>query len=226
MAAEPNPQDAHPHNNDRREVAETLSSVQAARRLLLRAGVGSAPALLTVVSPSVLAGGTSGGGGYVCTPPSSFASINASRPRHTYTCTGRKPAYWQSSSSYANWPSGCRPKTVSTTEPATKFDDIFGTSGGFPGKTLLDVLNFGDTGRNGVAKHCVAAYLNAVKSYTPSAALGVTAVKQIWSDYNAKGYFEPTAGTRWYPDSSTPSPTDGSSAGITVYLQSTMPLSS
>jgi hypothetical protein len=219
MAAESNPQ-----NDTGKEAADALSALQVSRRRLLRNGVGATPALLTFVSPTVLAGGSG-----ICTPPSSFASLNASRPSHTYTCTGHKPAYWKDPSCYSKWPKGCTPKSVTTssgaTQPATKFNDVFGSTRGFPGKSLLDVLSFADeSGHNGLAKYCTAAYLNAVNGDTPDAALGVAAVKRIWSEYVGKTYFEPSAGIRWYPDSSVPTPSSGGMYGITAYLKSTMPL--
>ena len=57
--------------------------------------------------------------------------------------------------------------------------------------------------------HIVAALLNAQKGWTP--VLTVAQVKNIFNEWNDKGYFEPTAGIKWY------------AADIVYYLKSTMP---
>jgi len=62
-------------------------------------------------------------------------------------------------------------------------------------KTLLEVLQMGEAGTNGLAKHCAAALLNAAAGRTP--VLSQTQVRNMWNDYNRLGYFEPTAGIRW-----------------------------
>jgi hypothetical protein len=46
-----------------------------------------------------------------------------------------------------------------------------------------------------VARHVVAAVLNAHAGLTPP--LTVHTVKGIWRDYLTQGYYEPTAGVRW-----------------------------
>jgi hypothetical protein len=60
-----------------------------------------------------------------------------------------------------------------------------------------------------VARHVVAALLNAQAGLTP--AVTVRVVKGIWGEYVAKGYFEPTAGVQWGPQD------------ILTYLVSTQP---
>jgi hypothetical protein len=49
-----------------------------------------------------------------------------------------------------------------------------------------------------VARHIVAALLNAQAGLTP--AVSVRTVKGIWNEYRSNGYFEPTAGVRWSSD--------------------------
>jgi hypothetical protein len=58
--------------------------------------------------------------------------------------------------------------------------------------------------------HCVAALLNARKGWTP--VLTEAQVRNMFNEYDSKGYFEPTAGVKWYPED------------IVAYLQSTMTL--
>lgn len=60
-----------------------------------------------------------------------------------------------------------------------------------------------------VARHIVAALLNAQAGLTP--AVSVRTVKGIWNEYHSNGYFEPTAGVRWLSDD------------ILTYLASTQP---
>ncbi len=187
--------------------------VELARRRLLRGGVGAVPVILTVSSPSVMATGNWGGG---CTPASSFASINASRPDKTYSCQGRTPGYWKQEHHFDEWPKAYVPKGRN----ATKFNDVFGSRGGFPNKTLLDVLEMGGGGDVAIARHVVAALLNAATGRTSTTVLGVGAVKTLWATYVEKGYYEPTAGIKWYADYSIPA----GNGSLSDWLKSTMPV--
>src|SRR5665213_826245 len=118
------------------------------RRHLLRGAVGSVPVVLTLVSRPVIAGGSA-----ACKTASAFGSINASRPGGTVYCSGRTPGYWKT---HTNWPS---PYKASGTQ-ASQFDAIFGSAGGYPGMSLLAVLNLGGGGKDALARHIVAALLN------------------------------------------------------------------
>ena len=103
---------------------------------------------------------------------------------------------------------------------ATTFNSVFGTAGGYPKKSLSDVLSLNaSTGRDGVASHLVAAYLNALTGKTPPAVLDVSIVKNIWASFVARGYYEPTAGIRWYPDYAEPANPRG---GLIAWLRTTM----
>lgn len=179
------------------------------RRRLLQGGLGAAPVLMSVASRPVMAAGER------CVAPSSFTSLNVSGETLSYPCSGHKPDWWKQPQQYSQWPSANNKNTA--------FDTVFGSYNGYPGKTLLDVLNLpaGDIGRDGLARHIVAALLNAQKTWTPSVVLGVTAVKAIWTSFVKDGYYEPTAGVRWYADTSTPANAGG---GLIAYLKSTMPL--
>lgn len=203
------------------EQSADAPAANIARRRLLRGGLSVVPVVLTVASPSVMAtGGGHGGGGWggLCTPASSFASINASRPGKISTCGGCKPHYW---AEREDWPSPCRARDYKPWKgpslPATKFHDEF--AGGLCGQmTMLAVLE--TTNRKyEVARYCAAALLNARSGKTPSDVLSVGTVKSVWTSYIDKGYYEPTAGIRWYPDYSMPQ----GSGGLLAWLESTMP---
>lgn len=202
------------HNDMPREKASGPAST--ARRRLLRGSLGAAPVLLTVASRPVLAAAGE------CVSPSSHTSLNASGDNKTYPCSGRTPGFWKQSQKFAQWPAPYYPVTTAG-HPATRFDDVFGVFGGYPGATLLQVLETGgnDLGRDALARHIVAALLNAQKGWTPPTVLSVEMVKHIWSEFVRLGYYEPTAGVRWYADYAVPA-TAGD--GIIAYLQSTMPL--
>jgi len=186
-----------------------------ARRRLLRGGLMVAPVLMASAPRSVMAGGAPG----VCAPASSFASINASRPDLIFTCSGRSPGYWKQPDSFSQWPA----PYVATGSGATLFNanSAFGAMGGYAGKTLLQVLELqgNANGRDAVARHIVAALLNAAKGWTPANVLSVAVTKSVWSAFVTKGYYEPTAGVKWYANSSSPA----STGGLIAWLSSTMP---
>ena len=98
------------------------------------------------------------------------------------------------------------------------FDAALGTVGSYPGKTLLTVLELHGGDRDAVARHIVAALLNAKKGLTPANVLSVTTVRAVWSSFATRGYYEPTAGIKWFADSSVPA----GSGGIIPWLKSTM----
>lgn len=201
------------------EVGGARPGVAVDRRRLLRGGLGAVPVILTVASPSVMAGGGGHhGGGGICTPASSFASINASRPGKMSTCGGCKPDYW---AECEEWPSPCRPRDYQSWKgpslPATKFHDEF--DGRYCGTmTMLAVLKTTDR-KYEVARYCAAALLNARSGKTPPDVLSIGTVKSVWTSYIDKGYYEPTAGIQWYPDRSFPA----GSGSLLAWLESTMP---
>jgi hypothetical protein len=208
----------------------STSSVALDRRRLLRGGLAGAPLLLTLASKPVSA--------TTCTQASSFASINMSRPDRAYSCSGRTPGYWKQEGKFWDWPlpAYCpSANTVAgngTAQPVynpplnatpTKFNDVFGAAGGYPDKTLLDVLKMpgNDLGRDALARHIVAAVLNAADGITPATVLSESAVKNIWASFVAKGYYEPTAGIKWYADYAEPASPTG---GLIAWLKTTMPV--
>ncbi len=113
--------------------------------------------------------------------------------------------------------SGLRTLTVA----GTTFNSVFGNQGGYDKKTLTEVLRLSsNSGRDGLARHLVAAYLNALKGLTPSEVLDVPTIKSIWTSFVARGYYEPTAGIRWFPDYAEPASPRG---GLIAWLKTTMP---
>lgn len=196
------------------EASGSRPGIAVDRRRLLRGGLGAVPVILTVTSPSVMANGSYDGG--ICTPASSFASINTSRPDRTFSCSGRTPGYWKQSQHWPNWPA----PFVADGNNATKFNDVFGSAYGYPGKTLLDVLGLQGGDRDAIARHIVAALLNAAKNWTSPEVLSVTTVKLVWMSFTEKGYYEPTAGIRWFAGYSEPT----GNGSLEDWLKSTMPI--
>lgn len=191
-----------------RAALESKQVALIARRRLLRGGMGVAPVLMVSAPRSVMAG-------TLCVPASATASINMSRPDLQSNCIGRTPDVWMDPSKTPTWPTGC----VRSGSSATMFNTVFGAGGGYDGKTLLAVLKFPDSsGKNYLARHIVAAWLNACSGMTPDNVLGKTVVKRVWSDFVATGTYQPTAGVFWSADTAASNGT----GGITNWLKSTM----
>lgn len=204
------------------------SGTNGARRRLLRIGLGAAPVLMTLASRPVLGNGRSWQvvGGAQCVAPSGFASMPTSHPGRTYYCSGRTPGYWKQPQHFGSWVAPYFPTSVGGPggHDATLFNAVFSVSQSpYPDTTtLLQVLDplvdggvQGAGPPNDVARHIVAALLNAAAGWTP--VLTIAMVQGIWSEYmntggGTAGYFEPTAGVKWYHDD------------IVNYLLSTMPL--
>lgn len=191
-------------------------SPEARRRRLLQGGLAAAPVVLTLFSRSALGGGGYGGGGGgapYCDTPSGFISGNASYVGTTQNCSGKKPSYWCQSQSYSYWRAPCYPTTVggSGGHQATKYhSSATGFNGSqFGTKTMMQVMQSGSTSSyTGVGCYVAAALLNAKQGWTPI--LSETAVRGIWNEYVSKGYYEASAGIKWYADE------------IINYLQTTM----
>jgi len=181
-----------------------------ARRRLLQGGLGATPLLLTVVSRPALGGGSHHYGDK-CYSPSGFVSMPTSEHGQPQYCKGRTPGYWKQSQHFDEWPHPYYPvKTYK--KPATLFKTAFYPypAGPYQTKTMLQVCGLEGGPPNNVGRHIVAALLNAAKGWTP--VLTVDAVKGIWGQYIQYGYYEPTAGVKWYHEQ------------IVDYLTSTMTL--
>lgn len=201
---------------------DSRSQTNQLRRRLLRGGLAGAPVLLTLQSRSVMACHS--------TTPSAFGSISQSRPENLISLSGQPPSWWCNTSCYDQWPSAYHPVAKTSGYPkysATLFQDVFANCGSYGTKTLVQILKLADTSGAGLVAKCVtAALLNASTGRT-SAVLDVSAVKNIWNEYRSKGYFEPTAGVKWYSTTHTPN-NAGSNAmytagggGISGYLYTT-----
>jgi hypothetical protein len=181
--------------------------IRQRRRRLLKAGAAAAPVVMTLLSRPALGTNITPG---ECKTPSGFISGNVSQHGNPQYCSGRTPGYWKNHQ--GEWPLPYFPTTVAGMggHQATKFHDVF--VGSFFGvQTLLDVIqNSSGGGTHDLGSHIAAALLNAAKGWTP--VLSVAQVKNIWSEFNTKGYFEPSSGVKWY------------AADIVVYLKTTMPL--
>jgi len=190
-----------------------LQATLVARRRLLRGGLAAAPVLMVSSPRSVMAG--------ACTTSSAAGSISVSGPADKiYTCSGKAPDYWANSLNYSLWPSPYVAVGDGLLVTPTLFDSALGLVSTYAGKTMLDVLKLpATTGKDGLAKLIAAALLNATKGYTQNV-LSPNLVKNIWKSYVKKGYgwWEPTAGVRWYADSSVPV----GSGGCIAWLTSTM----
>lgn len=186
-----------------------------ARRRLLRGGLGVAPVLMVSAPRSVMAGTS-------CTTASAFTSVslNASHAATMSSCTGRLPSYWQSTNPVKSyWDAGCLVKDSfgNATDTTVAFSAVFGS--GYAGKSLMDVLVQPIASNNDeLAKYVVAALLNARKQMN-AGVLDETTVKTIWTNCSTGGYFEPTAGIKWWTKTSS---SPASSGGCLAWLKSTM----
>jgi hypothetical protein len=234
------------------EIPVAAPDLHHGRRRLIRGGLATAPALLTLVNRPVMA--------QACSTASAVGSANLSRAAARMSCNGLSASYWSKESSFAEWPSPMaapgEAKTLAVAAPepgaaasasakkeavaspstlndsaatakgskvpkATTFDSVFGTQGGYPNKSLVEVMAVNsNTGRDGLARHLAAAYVNILKGHIPSTVLDVQMVKNIWASVIARGYYEPTAGIRWFPDYAEPTNPQG---GIIAWLKTTMP---
>jgi hypothetical protein len=158
--------------------------------------MAAAPVLMTLASRTAL-------GESRCATPSAFTSINSSRAsRRISTCAGRWPEFWQRNPD--EWPAGFSPSTRYHS-PTTGLGGTF-----FANRTLMEVLQSSGGGQVALARHIIAGLMNARAGLTPL--LSEFAVRNMWNEFVSRGYFEPTAGVRWYADE------------MILYLRSTMSL--
>ena len=201
-----------PDKSAKDEAARSEKQLDRARRRLVQGGAGVAPLLMTFVSRPVL--------GQVCQTASASLSFPTSHAHGQLpVCSGASPIYW--SQNLDKWPAGYYPTSTgdtgtagtltltaatgsSTSQQASLFSPPFSPSPYPPETTLLAVLqNPGDA----VAQHLAAALLNVASGWVP--VLNQAMLQTIWLEYTSKGYYEPTAGVKWY------------SPEIVAYLQST-----
>lgn len=210
------------------DIAEQTKLVDKSRRNFTKSGLVASGVILTLASRPVL------GGGWVCKSPSGFLSGNLSQHGVPQTCQGRTPGYWGTNTSTSHpWPSPY--KTGKCTNTSKRLDyNSWSNTGSTSGTMFNDsTLGFHCTSSTNVLKlkpysmmqvillggtgdpyqlgaHCVAALLNARMGWTP--VLTEAQVRNMFNEYDSKGYFEPVAGVKWY------------GADIVTYLKTTMTL--
>lgn len=172
----------------------TLTPRGAARRRFTRAGVAASGVLLTLQSQPGMAC-------EVCTTPSGYLSgglqsFRGAKP----VCAGRNSRYWASH----GWPTGCAKEAL--------FTKVFAcgasTSKTYGSSTQLAIIQGKSWDANGIGRLLMACYLNVRAGI--STFQTVPMLQKIWSEYQSKGYYTPTAGVRW------------NGAQIANYLQRTM----
>jgi hypothetical protein len=189
--------------------------ISQARRRLLRSSLGAAPVLLAASPRSVMAGQC-----VTASAQTSYSPLAATSHQPTlFTCSGNTPTFWATTTTA--WPSPYV-KVSSGLQVATRVQDVFSSSP-FGDKTFLEALSLPDTGDAGVVKHMVAAALNATLPSMPQNVVGLSVLRTIWTEYwgqsdNVGRYYRPTAGVKWYSDSSKPK----NSGGVIPWLKSTM----
>ena len=193
-----------PDQESREDVAQSQTRPDPGRRRLIQNGVGAAPLLMTLVSRPVL-------GQVTCQTSSAALSFPTSHAHGQLpVCSGASPTYWSQPENFDKWPAGYYPTSGgdvgtagtltlaaatggSVSQQATLFAPPFLPSPYPPDTTLLAVLqNPGDA----VAQHLAAARLNVASGWVP--VLNEAMLQTIWLEYTSKGYFEPTAGVKWF----------------------------
>ncbi|TWI46037.1 hypothetical protein IP92_03470 [Pseudoduganella flava] len=171
-----------------------LSPEGTARRRFTRAGVAASGVLLTLHSQPGMAC-------EICTTPSGYLSGGLQSFRGPQpVCAGRSPGYWKTHS----WPGG----TNKTQLYAKVFACNSLNTKTYGAVTQAGILETKSWDRYGIGRHLMACYLNVKAGL--STFQTVPMLQRIWNEYQAKGYYTPTAGVRW----------DG--AKIVEYLQGTM----
>lgn len=193
-------------------IQDETTSINEARRQFTRTGLVASGILLTLTSRAAV------GGNFVCKSPSGFLSGNLSQHGKPITCSGVSPGYWGTHPT--QWPlpyqaGTCKTKTCTHSADwsgGTLFRNIFTCAGQgriYTNYSMMQVIWLSGTGDpSQLGAHCVAAILNARMATTP--VLTETKVVNIFNEWDSKGYFEPTAGVKWY------------AADIVNYLNSTM----
>lgn len=167
------------------------------------------PIILSLKSQTALAGGT-------CFTPSRSVSKNTSLTQKKFigTCNGVSPGNYKTqwSGPACHWPistctlfhqyfaKGLYGTFMTSNKTATGCSKIFSCNSLHPrSMTMLEILNLnGNQDPYKVAFHVIGAYLNILNGYISNKALTVNALQTIWHDYATNGYYEPTAGVKWY----------------------------
>lgn len=207
------------------DVAPQPPVADDSRRRFTKSGLAASGVILTLASRPVL-------GQWACQSPSGFQSGNVSPHGTPPSCSGLTPGYygthpeeWQQwgydpgTCSATNRRGGKNTTSTSCTHIAdwsngTLFSAAFHCSGfatGYTGYSMMQVIWMnGRQDAYQLGAHIVAALLNAKSGKTP--VLTEQAVKDIFNEWAAKNYYEPTAGVQWTAED------------IVTYLKTTMPL--
>lgn len=163
------------------------------------------------------------GGTFQCFTPSGFVSMPTSQRGAPTYCSGRTPGYWKQQQFFSSWLPPYYPIT-SGGNSASLFSAYFQPLPGtcpvgtdWSTVTFLQVLSpelYTRTTNSGapfdIARLLIASLLNVAQGWV--SVLTAPLVQDIWTEYMTKGYFEPTAGVKWYHDD------------IVSYLGSTQPV--
>ena len=177
------------------EIATPLTTAGVSRRRFAKAGVAASGVILSLASKPGMACA-------ICASPSgSLSGGLASHHGPAPTCSGVTPGYWKN---HTSWPGG-----IST---STLFRSVFhvtSSSSIYYPPTLLQVMtpqDFND--QSGFGMHLVASYLNVQAGL--SSFLTVATLQSIFSEWQATGFYTPSAGVHW------------DTAQIVTYLTGTM----
>lgn len=149
------------------------------RRRFGKSGLAASGIILTLASRPAL-------GCSICQSPSGFQSGNLSHHGQATVCQGRPPSYWE----------GCGPRWPTSCDG--KFGKVFACHHGSPyaSVTLLEMVGGHGSDSHGICMYLTAAYLNAISGWTPF--LTEETIQSIFTEWQAKGYFEPIATVKWY----------------------------
>lgn len=175
----------HDHAADHPKIANE------SRRRFGKSGLAASGVILTLASQQGMAALT-------CKSPSGSLSGNLkSHHGPAPTCSGRSPGYWKKD--HGDWP----------VPQDTLFGSVFscGYNSPYASCTLMTMLSHKDFDANNLGMHLVAAFLNARKGWTPF--LTEITIKAMFAEWQANGYFSPTATVQW------------NAAQIVTYLTST-----
>jgi hypothetical protein len=199
---------------EQQKAQDALTAKGAARRRFTRAGLGASGVLLTLASQPGMAQ-------TICTTPSGSLSGGLhSRLPPNNICQGVSPGYWKT---HTSWPAPYTRDTCNSSGLITAYGTLFSNSTlGFPMPAMKRTYAKPPAGTNPVptdygSRYCtfdrilehqsfddqnfgmhLAATMLNIKSGRISF-LTVERLMSMWTEVRAHGYFEPTAGVKWYP---------------------------
>lgn len=168
----------------------------AARRRFTKAGAVAVGAVLTLKSQPGMAANASQ---CVFAGPSQAGSfaINHSRTPKIGYCDARSPGFWKKPDNRYLWPK--QPGSTTASLWDYPFASVFPYyASPYSTKTLGEIICMSGGGLQDVARHVIAAYLNALKGYTLPY-LTPDKVKDIWVLHNSSAGYAP-AGKVWTVD--------------------------